>query len=506
LIALDRAQFRLTGNSAPPLHRHFRFTQVETSNAALREAAPLELDAATMHTMARQVADLVVEHLASIGEQPAQRSLSRAETERTLLTAAPEAGEPLDAILRGLREKVIPFHAREPSPRFVGYVPSCPTFAGVLGDWIGAGFNFFSGVWSVAAGPNQVELTVLDWFRTWLGMPPGTSGLLTSGGSSATLTAIVAARHRAAGEECTLLPRLTMYTSEQAHSSVARAGWIAGIPRANVRAVATDESFRMRADALAEAIRADRAAGYEPFLVAASAGTTNTGAVDPLDAVADLCAAEALWMHVDAAYAGFATLTPAGAAAMRGIERADSVTLDPHKWLFVPFECGCLLARDPAALEAAFSTHPEYLNDVRAVDQDVNFADYGEQLTRGPRALKVWLSVRYYGVAAIRDTIARGMALAEYMEARLRELPEFEILSPAQFGVLCFRLRGSGTLDDVNALNMRVNAAVNGTGRFLMSSTVLRGAYSLRVCTHGFRTTADDLDALIAAIRAEIRG
>jgi glutamate/tyrosine decarboxylase-like PLP-dependent enzyme len=481
-------------------------TTVESPPAALREPAPLELDAATMHRMARQVADLVVEHLATVGEQPAQRTLSRAETEQVLLMQPPEAGESLDAILDGLREHVIPFHAREPSPRFVGYVPSCPTFAGVLGDWIGAGFNFFSGVWSVAAGPNQVELTVLDWFRGWLGMPAGTSGLLTSGGSSATLTAIVAARHRAAGEDGVLVPRLTMYTSEQAHSSVARAAWIAGIPRGNVRAVATDEHFRMRADELAVAIRADREAGFVPFLVAASAGTTNTGAVDPLGAVADVCATEALWMHVDAAYAGFATLTAAGAAAMRGIERADSVTLDPHKWLFVPFECGCLLARDPSALESAFSTHPEYLNDVRAVDQDVNFADYGEQLTRGPRALKVWLSVRYHGVAAIRETIARGIALAEYMEARLRALPEFEILSPAQFGVLCFRLRGSGTLDDVNTMNTRVNAAVNGTGQFLMSSTVLRGAYSLRICTHGFRTTADDLDALISAIRAASNG
>lgn len=473
----------------------------QSPDAALRAPAPLELDAATMQRMAHEVSELVVSHLTSLRQQPAQRSLARADTERLLLSPAAESGESFESILARFREHVVPFHAREPSPRFVGYVPSCPSFAGVMGDWIGAGFNFFSGVWSVAAGPNQIELTVLDWFRSWLGMPAGTSGLLTSGGSSATLTAIVAARHRAAGEDGALLPRLTMYTSDQAHSSVARAAWIAGIPRAHVRSIPSDDAYRLRADELSRAIRRDREAGFVPFLVAASAGTTNTGAVDPLADVADLCAAERLWMHVDAAYAGFASLTPAGAEAMRGIERADSVTLDPHKWLFVPFECGCLLARDTAALEAAFSTHPEYLNDVRAVDQDVNFADYGEQLTRGPRALKVWLSVRYYGIAAIRDTIARGMALAEYMEARLRELPEFEILSPAQFGVLCFRLRGGGSAAQINEMNTRVNALVNGTGEFLMSSTVLRGAYSLRICTHGFRTSADDLDALIAAIQ-----
>jgi len=476
------------------------------TEASLRSAAPLELDVDAMSAMARQVSALVVEHLASIRDQPAQRPLGRAETERLLLAAAPESGEPMEAILGQFVDAVAPYHAREPHPRFVGYVPSCPTFAGVMGDWIGAGYNFFSGVWSVAAGPNQIELTVLEWFRSWLGMPVGTSGLLTSGGSSATLTAIVAARHRAAGEDGALLPRLTMYTSEQAHSSVARAAWIAGIPRANVRAIETDDDFRMRTDALAAAIHADRAAGLVPFLVAASAGTTNTGAVDPLGAVADLCAAAGLWMHVDAAYAGFAALTPAGAATMRGIERADSVTLDPHKWLFVPFECGCLLVKDPALLEVAFSTHPEYLNDVRATDRDVNFADYGEQLTRGPRALKVWLSVRYHGVAAIRETIARGIALAEYAECRLRELPDFEILSPARFGVLCFRVRDSGSLAEVNAMNEAINARVNGTGEFLMSSTVLRGAYSLRICTHGYRTSANDLDALIAATSQAIKG
>jgi len=469
--------------------------------AVLRDRSPLELDTDEMASMARKASALVIAHLASLRDQPAQRPLGRAETERLLLSAAPEAGEGMDAVLGSFVDAVVPYHAREPHPRFIGYVPSCPTFAGVVGDWIGAGFNFFSGVWSVAAGPNQIELTVLDWFRCWLGMPAGTSGLITSGGSSATLTAIVAARHRAVGEDGAMLPRLTMYTSEQAHSSVARAAWIAGIPRANVRAVATDDGYRMRVDALADAISEDRAAGFTPFLVAASAGTTNTGAVDPLGWIADLCGSEKLWMHVDAAYAGFAMLTPAGAAAMRGVERADSVTLDPHKWLFVPFECGCLLVRDPAALEQAFSTHPEYLNDVRARDRDVNFADYGEQLTRGPRALKVWLSVRYHGAAAIRDGIARGIALAEYAEARLRELPEFEILSPAQFGVLCFRVRGSGSRPEVNAMNEAINAAVNGTGDFLMSSTVLRGDYSLRICTHGYRTSADDLDALIAATR-----
>jgi glutamate/tyrosine decarboxylase-like PLP-dependent enzyme len=382
----------------------------------------------------------------------------------------------------------------------MGYIPSSPTFPAVLGDWLASGFNFFAGVWSVASGPNEIELVVLDWFRQWLGMPAGTSGLLTSGGSTATLTAVVAARH-AVDPSGDMVSRLTVYTSEQAHSSVQRAAWIAGIPRTNIRAIETDDDFRVRVDLLRDVIAEDRAAGFVPFMVAASAGTTNTGAVDPLTHIADLCEREKLWMHVDAAYAGFAALTPTGAATLEGIERADSVTLDPHKWLFVPFECGCLLTRDPRKLEEAFSVHPEYLTDVRAREHEVNFADLGEQLTRSSHALKVWLSVTYFGVDEIREAIARGIRRAEYAEEIVRSRPDLEVLSPAQFGVVCFRACPQG-LDEpaLDALNERVNARVNATGRFLISSTKLRGKFSLRLCTQVHRMTEGDIDEVMSAI------
>jgi aromatic-L-amino-acid/L-tryptophan decarboxylase len=451
-----------------------------------------------------RVAELVADHIASLRDQPAQRSLTRSEATAQIATAPPASGTDFEQILATLQERVLPFHAREPHPHFMGYIPSSPTFPAVLGDWIVSGFNFFAGVWSVAAGPNEIELVVLDWFRQWLGMPAGTSGLLTSGGSTATLTAVVAARH-AADPTGDLLSRLTLYTSEQAHSSVQRAAWIAGVPRTNVRAIDTDDDFRMRVDLLRDAIAGDRAAGLVPFMVAASAGTTNTGAVDPLAAVADLCAREHLWMHVDAAYAGFAALTPAGAAAFTGIERADSVTLDPHKWLFVPFECGCLLARDPRKLEEAFSVHPEYLTDVRAREHEVNFADLGEQLTRSSHALKVWVSVNYFGVDAIREAIARGIRRAEYAEELVRAHSNLEVLSPAQFGVVCFRARPAGADEaTLDALNERINTRVNATGRFLISSTKLRGRFSLRLCTQVHRMTEGDIDEVMSAIGAAL--
>lgn len=476
--------------------------------------SPLDLDEPTMRALGRRVADLVAEHLSGVDAQPVTRSAPRPALAAVLGGPPPEAGTDFEALLGTLRDEVFPYHAREPHPGFMGYVPGCPTFPAVLGDWIATGFNFFAGVWSVAAGPNALELAVLDWFREWIGMPAGSGGLLTSGGSQATLTAIAAARHRVVGDDAALLPKLALYTSDQAHSSVARAAWIAGIPRANVRAIATDDAFRMDVDALARAVADDRARGLVPFLVAASAGTTNTGAVDPLDAIADFCARESLWMHVDAAYAGFAALTEDGRRRLAGLGRADTVTLDPHKWLFVPFECGCLLARDPARLSALFRIFPEYLKDVEAGAEEVNFADYGEQLTRYARALKIWLPVRYFGLAAIRDAIAAGVRRAERAEEIVRAAPELEVLSPAQFGILCFRarlpegdpsLRSGQAAAALDALNERINARVNAAGRWLVSSTRLRGAFSLRLCVPGFRTTDADVEALIAAVTEAVR-
>jgi aromatic-L-amino-acid/L-tryptophan decarboxylase len=393
----------------------------------------------------------------------------------------------------------MPHHAREPHPRFLGYIPSCPTFPAVMGDWIATGFNFFAGVWPVAAGPNEVELTVLEWFRRWMGMPDGSRGLLTSGGSAATVTAVVAARHAALGENSSDLGRLTVYCSDQAHSSVAKAAWIAGVSRENVRAVSTDPAYRMRIDTLRNLVEADRKRGLRPFLVCGTAGATNTGAVDPLQALADFSAEEKLWLHTDAAYAGFSVLTETGRSLLDGLGRADSLTLDPHKWLYVPFECGCLLVRDPRTLERAFSVHPEYLQDVRVRESEVNFSDYGEQLTRYSRALKVWFSVQYYGTRAIAAAQERAMALAELAERIVRDTNDMEVLTSAQFGIVCFRIHPRGVDDDerLNALNERVNDRVNRSGFVLMSSTRLRGALSMRLCVPGYRTREEDIRAVL---------
>jgi len=453
-----------------------------------------------MQRLGYRVTDLIAQHLANIRDQPVIAAAPRSELNAALSVAAPANGTDFEKLIETLQTSVFPYHAREPHPGFLAYVSSCPTFPALLGDWIATGYNFFAGVWPVAAGPNQVEMVVLDWFRQWMGMPEGSSGLLTSGGSGANLTALVAARH-AAIKKGHDIRKLTIYASTQAHSSVVRAGWIAGISRDNVRAVAVDDMFRMDVDALSRMVSEDRTNGFQPFVVVANGGTTNTGSVDPLNEIADLCQREKLWLHVDAAYAGFAALAARGKAMLKGIERSDSLTLDPHKWLFVPFECGCLLVRDPSTLSDAFRIMPEYLKDVEAGDEEVNFADRGEQLTRYSRALKIWMSVNYFGTSAITNEIDAAFDRAKLLESLVESSDHFETICPAQFGIYCFRANPSSVdTDRLDALNERINSMVVGEGRFLISSTRLRGNFSLRMCTLGFRTTDDDIRELFASI------
>lgn len=464
----------------------------------MNNRSPLDLTPEVMTTEANKVTNLLIAHLAGIEKQPA---FARHQPSDAVLPLqdAPASGQSLDDLLEVFSKQVVPFHAREPHPGFMAYVPSSPTFPALLGDWLATGFNFYAGVWPVATGPNRIELIVLDWFRRWLRMPEGTGGLLTTGGSAANLTALIAARHHVAGDDVSIVPRMVLYTSDQAHSSVSRAGWIAGIPRSAVRSIPTDEHRRLDMKALEAAVARDRDEGLVPLAVVASAGTTNTGAIDPLNAVADYCERENIWMHVDAAYGGFAVLTKRGRKALDGIGRADTVTLDPHKWLYVPFECGCLLARQPRRLFDTFAIFPEYLKDVRAQGEEVNFADYGEQLSRYNRAIKVWLSVNYFGVDAIAGAIDTTMDLAQFAESLVRKSENVEVLSPAQLGIFCFRARPRGLDDEsaVDRLNEKVLARLNASGRYFISTTRLNGRLSLRICVLGFRTSQTTVENLI---------
>jgi glutamate/tyrosine decarboxylase-like PLP-dependent enzyme len=383
-------------------------------------------------------------------------------------------------------------------PRFFAFVPGSTTWPGVLADFLCAGHNTFQGTWLGASGPSQLELVVLDWFRDWIGYPETASGLFTSGGSAASLDAFVAARE-AAGAPA----RSTVYMSDQSHSALSRAATIVGVRSEHVRKVKSDALFRIDMEALARAVAEDRSAGLDPITVCGNAGATNTGAVDPLHALADFCAAERIWLHVDGAYGGFSVLTDKGKSLLRGIERADSIALDAHKWLFQPFEAGCLMVKDVARLEAAFAVQPEYLQDTQFGREHPNFSDRGLQLSRSFRALKVWMSIQTFGLAAFRRSVARGIEMAERAEAYVRASAHLEVANPASLGVVCFRFDPRGAHhppEYLERINKRVQARVIESGTAMISSTRLRGMYSLRLCILNHTTTWEDVLATLQAI------
>jgi glutamate/tyrosine decarboxylase-like PLP-dependent enzyme len=340
-----------------------------------------------------------------------------------------------------------------------------------------------------------VELVVLDWFRQWLGLPATTQGVLTGGGSEANLTALAVAREPLSEDE---RRRALLYVAGQRHWSVDRAAKILGLRSDQIHSVDCDAEFRLAPGALTEAVERDRAAGRLPWAVVASAGTTNTGAVDPLAAIADRCAANSLWLHVDAAYGWTAALTDEGRTLLDGIGRADSVTLDPHKWLAQTFEAGCVLVRDGRRLAQTFALRPDYMQDVAPAEGEVNFCDHGVALTRRFRALKIWLSVKVLGVAWFRSLVERCCRLADLGQALLERAGVFEILSPRRLSIVCFRYaRGERDEQRLNELNLRLVDAVRATGRAFLSSTRLHGRVAIRFCFVNWRTTTADVEEVV---------
>jgi glutamate/tyrosine decarboxylase-like PLP-dependent enzyme len=390
----------------------------------------------------------------------------RAALEAVLREPPPDTPGDPDAALDILLEHVLPNIQHGDHPRFLARVGSPSNPISALGDALAAATNAFAGSWAGGSGPAALELVVLEWLRELLGMPEGASGILLSGGSVSSLTALATARAERGGR--------IVWVSDQTHASVVRAARVLGL---EPRVLPSDERFRLRAEAIPD----------EPggCCVVATAGTTNTGAVDALGELAELCRDRGLWLHIDGAYGAPAAL----AGAIDGLHHGDSLAVDPHKWLFQPYECGALLVRDPQALVRTFAMAPEYLRDV--LGDEVNFRDRGPQLSRGSRAVKLWWSLKTFGVAAFRAAIARGIALAEHAERRLREAA-FEIVTPAQLAIVTF------AAPDPNALVARMLA----DGYAAPSTTVLRGRAVLRLCTINPRTTDAEIDETVRRLAA----
>jgi aromatic-L-amino-acid decarboxylase len=457
---------------------------------------PLGLDPETMRELGYRTVDALVEWLGDAGAPPLRRATPEEMRER-LGGPPPERPEPFEAIVSSLRDHVLPFTSRVQHPAFFAFVPGSGTWPGALGDFVASAANLYAGSWTESAGASQVELEVLGWFRDWLGLPPETAGSLLSGGSAANITALACARESAVGG---MRDEIVVYVSDQAHCSVARAARVLGLRPDQLRVLPVDGTFRLEPGTLADAVDADARKGRRPLLAIVNGGATNTGAVDPLRELAAVCDRRGVWLHVDAAYGGFAVLTKRGRTQLEGIELADSITLDPHKWLYQPYECGCLLVRDGRQLRRAFEVNPDYLHDAEAEGTEVNFADLGLQLTRTSRALKVWISLRYFGVEAFREAIDRSLDLAELARRRVEESPVLELAAPPSLGIVCFRRRFDDCPDDDHESDRRnagIAAALERSGTGLVSTTVLRGRTALRLCALNHTSRPEDVERVL---------
>lgn len=487
----------------------------------------LDIDDDALRDLSDSFAGLAREYFANVSGLPVFPLAGGEEICAKLDGPPPSEAQSLSTLVADCRE-VIAACRHNGHPRFFGYVASPATPAGAFADLLASAVNSSVTSWRSAPGATQVEKTLVRWLGTLIGYDENAQGLLTSGGSMANLTALLIA-HRVKGGSAISETgisgsgaRMMIYASDQIHFSVVKAADILGLGKQSVRLLPSDKDFRMDASALREAVQTDLAAGLRPFCVVASAGTAATGAIDPLAEIAGIAREHDLWFHIDGAYGAPAAMTGKRRALFRGLERADTVSLDPHKWLYSPVDCGCLLFRDAAAARQAFVTEADYVKVLeQAAIESFAFWDYGIELSRRFRALKVWLTLKYYGAARLTAAIADDIALAEYMAQRVASAADFELLAPVQLSICCFRYvppglraqleRGGSKAEregldaELNRINERVMKRVQRGGRAYLSNAMLRGRFALRACIINFRTTFEDIDLTLEIVREAAR-
>ena len=467
------------------------------------EGAGLELSGAELRQLVGAALDRLAPYVDGLAAMPAGDTAGAAELARTLAEPLPESPAPLASLLDLLFDRAIPKSYNAAGPGYLAYIPGGGLPHSAVADLVAGVVNRYVGVNVAAPALVQLETNVVDWFAGLVGYPAAARGILTSGGSLANFTALVTARRER-------LPAQffagTLYASDQAHHSVQKAALLAGFQPDHVRSIPTDGAFRLRVDLLAERIAADRRAGWQPFLVVANAGSTNSGAIDPLGPLADLCRDEGLWLHVDAAYGGFFLLTERGRRALLGIERSDSITLDPHKGLFLPYGTGALLVRDGAALHRAHHVAADYMPPSSAADQEIDFCDISPELSRPFRGLRVWLPFKLLGAGPFREALDEKLDLARWAADALRALPDVEILNEPELSLFAFRLAPPGmAAADLDELNRAWLARVNARQNVMLTGTLLHGRFALRFCVLSFRTHRDRIEQALADLRAAAR-
>jgi aromatic-L-amino-acid/L-tryptophan decarboxylase len=467
------------------------------------EDRTLELHGDGLRRLIDAAAERIVTHVDSLPRQPAADTEGGVALARSLAEPLPETETAVEDLLDLLFTRVIPKSFNTAGPGYLAYIPGGGLPHAAVADLIAAATNRYVGVFAAAPGLAAIEATVVRWLCDMAGLPPAARGILTSGGSLATFSALVAARKH-------LLPENflsgTIYASDQAHYAIQKSAILAGFPEERVRQIATDGEFRIRVDALERAIAADRAAGRIPFFVVGNAGTTNTGAVDDLPALASLAARERMWFHVDAAYGGFFLMTEEGRRRLSGIESADSIVLDPHKGMFLPYGTGALLVRDGETLKRAHALSADYMPPMQQDDDLTDFNLLSPELSRGFRGLRLWLPLKMHGAGPFRRNLEEKLELARYASEKLKEIPGIEILAEPQLSIVAFRLRPPGTGDAaLDGLNRAFLDRINSRRRVYLTATRLSGRFAIRICVLSFRTHRDRMDQALEDIRAAAR-
>ncbi len=462
-------------------------------------------DWATHRALAHKIVDDAVDHLANLRNRPVWQPMPQT-VRATYLTPVPDGPTPLADIYTQMRENLLPYPMGGIHPRFFGWYMGGCNFTGALGDFIAAieGSNLGGGDTAAVA----TEIQVIGWLRGMMGFPDTASGTLTSGGSMANMVGLTVARNAMAGVDVRVdgvinLPQpLRFYASDQVHSAHQKSLEALGLGSKSLRLVPVDADYRMDIAALKRMIAEDRATGYRPACVIATAGSTNTGSIDDLSAIGAFCRAEGIWFHVDGCIGALVRLAPDNRHLVAGIEDADSLALDPHKWLQTPFECGCALIRDADAHRAAFTVHPDYLQEqTRGVAAGEFFGDYGYELSRGFKALKLWMSLKEQGVAKFGALIDQHIAMAQYLERLVSADAGLELMAPVAINIVCFRYVGKGgTEAELKALNTEIMMRIQESGMAVVTDTTLKGRHSLRAAIVNHRTRREDLDITIREV------
>jgi len=461
----------------------------------MKNAHKLELGKGEMKQIGYQIIDTIVEHFDTQNDKKPVAIASRQEMDDLFLESAPE--EPSDAkeVLDFVIDKVLPNSNIVSHPKSYSFVPGPSNYISVMADTLATGFNIFSGGWAASPAAAELEIVTMNWLLKLFKFPSKKGGgLFTSGGSMANLTALVTARRQRCGDD---FSKAIIYMSDQAHSSNIKAIRVLGFRKEQVRIIPTDIEFKMAINKLKNAIAKDRLEGLQPFCIIASAGTTNTGTIDPLNEIATICKNEKLWFHIDGAYGAAAILSQKGSQLLKGIEKADSLTIDPHKWMYQPYEMGCLLVRNHNWLSDTFSEKPEYLRDIEGNASEINFYDHGIQLTRRFRALKFYMSVKTFGLKAFKKAVSYNIDLADQVEEILRKSSNWEVISPATLAIINFRYNPIGntyTEKELDTLNQYISKKIVESREALLVTTVLQKQVVLRMCLINPRTTLKDIE------------